>query len=284
MAVIKLAPESACRSETQERPAAGDVKVLLSCRKDNESEVITGPDAGMSLSEYIRSRGWGCLGKDARKMDQFPLVIRVLSNTNPSVIQVNPDTEKDTFWYILDAANDATLGFGMAQEISMDQLTAAIQNGTLGQYLNPVTVQTGDFFEVPAGTVYAMGENIRVLEIQKTGSDTRFTTDEILRSIRLTPQKIIHPHGEWLIDGQAKTIHLDRNSVFDVDLTELNGRVDLDASEDSFYALIFTEGSAVIEKGEEILHAEPENCFFVEAGTEPFHVTGNCRFIMVSLV
>ena len=137
---------------------------------------------------------------------------------------------------------------------------------------------------MPAGTVYAMGENIRVLEIQKAGSDTRFTTDEILRSIHLAPQKIIHPHGEWLIDGQAKTIHLERNSVFDVDLTELNGRVDLDASADSFYALIFTEGSAVIEKGEEILHAEPENCSFVEAGTEPFHVTGNCRFIMVSLV
>lgn len=109
-------------------------------QKGNESEVVTGKEAGLTLRDYIKNRGWKVLGTNARKYDKFPISIRILSNNNPNMIQVNPDTEKDTFWYILKAATDSVIGFGMAEEISVDQLTSAIQNGTLGDYLRPVQV------------------------------------------------------------------------------------------------------------------------------------------------
>ncbi len=153
MAVIKLAPAAHCQVSSPETMTPSDVLTLLSCKEGNESEVITGKDAGMTLREYINRRGWGCLGEDARKFDRFPISIRILSNNNPNMIQVNPDTDKDTFWYILSASSDSVLGFGLSEEISMDQLTMGIQNGTLGEYLRPVHVSEGDFFEMPAGTV-----------------------------------------------------------------------------------------------------------------------------------
>lgn len=284
MAIVKLAPAALCKEASPDTMTPSDVHVLLSCRPGTESEVITGKEVGMSLRDYISQKGWGCLGSDARKFDRFPISIRILSNNNPNMIQVNPDTDKDTFWYILNAASDSVIGFGMAEEISMDQLSAGIQNGTLGEYLRPVRVSEGDFFELPAGTVYALDEDIRILEIQKEGKDITWSASDVLRSITLTPTDIRHPRGEWLEDGQARSFHLDKNSVFDVDLFELNGRIDLDATDRSFCALVFTEGSAVIERRDEILHAQPESCFFVEADTEPYHITGNCRFLVVSLV
>lgn len=283
MAVVKLADARLCRSEDPESLASGDVEILLSADKGNESEVITGPDAGMTLNEYINRKGWGCLGTEARKYRHFPLSIQILSNNNPNMIQVNPDTRRDTFWYVLSAGEGSKIGFGMAEQISVNQLTAHIQDGTLGQYLRYVPVSKGDFFELEAGTVYAMTADVRILEVQKEGEKKDWSASDVISSIRLEPSTLVHPRGEWVQDGQARTIHLAANSVFDVDAVALNGRLDLDASDKSFYAMVFTDGSAVIDHGEEILHAEPENCFFVEAGTEPFHVTGNCDFLIVSL-
>ncbi|MEY8380369.1 hypothetical protein [Ileibacterium valens] len=283
MAIIKLASEKACQQASADTMTPSDVRVLLSCKKGNESEVVTGKEAGLTLRDYIKNRGWKVLGTNARKYDKFPISIRILSNNNPNMIQVNPDTEKDTFWYILKAATDSVIGFGMAEEISVDQLTSAIQNGTLGDYLRPVQVSQGDYFEVPAGTVYAMDPEIEVLEIQKDGKDITWSANDVISAITLRPTDIRHPRSEWLEDGQARSIHLFKNSVFDVDLVELNGRVDIDADDQSFYVLVFIEGSAVLERKDEILHASRDNCFFVEAGTEPSHITGNCRYITVGL-
>lgn len=81
MAIIKLASEKACQQASVDTMTPSDVRVLLSCKKGNESEVVTGKEAGLTLRDYIKNRGWKVLGTNARKYDKFPISIRILSIT-----------------------------------------------------------------------------------------------------------------------------------------------------------------------------------------------------------
>lgn len=111
---------------------------------------------------------------------EYPLLVKVIQADDTLSIQVHPDDDwavklegkgnrgKTECWYILDAAPDAKLVYGIKEGFSNEVLAKAINENNLEQYLEFVNVKKGDFVYIPAGTVHAIGGGIRLMEVQQS--------------------------------------------------------------------------------------------------------------------
>ena len=110
----------------------------------------------------------------------YPLLVKVIQANDSLSIQVHPDDDwavklegpgnrgKTECWYVLDAAPDAKLVYGIKEGFSNEVLAKAISENKLEDYLDMVSVKTGDFIFIPAGTVHAIGAGLRLLEVQQS--------------------------------------------------------------------------------------------------------------------
>lgn len=110
----------------------------------------------------------------------YPLLVKVIQANDSLSIQVHPDDDwavklegpgnrgKTECWYVLDAAPDAKLVYGIKEGFSNEVLAKAISENKLEDYLDMVSVKAGDFIFIPAGTVHAIGAGLRLLEVQQS--------------------------------------------------------------------------------------------------------------------
>jgi len=97
-------------------------------------------------------------------------------------VQVHPDDAraqasgfprgKNESWYVIDAEEDATIGHGLRQELSPEELRSAALDGSIEDLLDWKPAHTGDFFYVPAGTVHAIRGGIALLEMGQNADAT----------------------------------------------------------------------------------------------------------------
>ena len=113
---------------------------------------------------------------------ELPLLAKYIFTSERLSIQVHPDDAqararglaqgKTECWYIIDAEPGATLGLGLAREVSAEELRQAALDGSIEELMNWRPVSAGDFFFVPAGTVHAIGAGISLLEFQQNADVT----------------------------------------------------------------------------------------------------------------
>lgn len=111
---------------------------------------------------------------------EYPLLVKVIQANDTLSIQVHPDDDfavklegqgnrgKTECWYVLDAAPDAQLVYGIKENATKEELKKAIEESKLDPYLKFVNVKKGDFIFIPAGTVHAIGSGLRLLEVQQS--------------------------------------------------------------------------------------------------------------------
>jgi mannose-6-phosphate isomerase len=134
----------------------------------------SGPLAGISVAEFTKRYPDAFAGGSS---GEFPLLIKTLFPREKLSVQVHPnDAEalalgeprgKTECWYVLSAELGATVAVGFREEISVDEVRAAIADGTLEDRLRYVPVKAGDMVYVEAGTVHAIGPGVVVLETQE---------------------------------------------------------------------------------------------------------------------
>ena len=118
-------------------------------------------------------------GTDA---DTPALLLKLLFTSEPLSIQVHPD---DTFaramgmpngkseaWYILSAEPDARIGVGLKHQVTLQQLRASIQDGSITELVDWRSVAKGDVIYIPAGTIHSIGAGIVLAEIQQRSDTT----------------------------------------------------------------------------------------------------------------
>lgn len=109
------------------------------------------------------------------------ILVKYLFTSDKLSVQVHPsdaqaqagEAGKEECWLILEAEPDAQLAIGFKQELSEEEMRAAALDGTIEDLLDWHTVEPGDFFYLPAGTVHAIGAGIALVEVQQS-SDTTF--------------------------------------------------------------------------------------------------------------
>lgn len=105
------------------------------------------------------------------------LLVKYLFTSEKLSIQVHPDDEaaraagyargKDEAWVVLAADPHATIGIGMREVMTRDELRASALDGSIEDRLFWKAVKAGDVFYSPAGTVHAIGPGLTLVEVQQ---------------------------------------------------------------------------------------------------------------------
>ena len=148
----------------------------------DQSIVATGPLAGRTLGDLVRSHGGELLGRHAG-LPTFPLLFKFLDACRDLSVQVHPDDEraarlvppdrgKTEAWYVIDAEPGSRIYAGLAPGVGQPELAAAIRAGTCATVLHSFAARPGDCIFIPAGTVHAIGAGLLIAEIQQSSDVT----------------------------------------------------------------------------------------------------------------
>jgi len=272
----------------------------LTSRSDGVNMIRGGKFDGMPLSEYLMahksavSAGW-----DGAR---FPLLIKLIDAEADLSIQVHPDDEyaaahtedlgKTEMWYIVDAAPDAKIIYGLKNRYTNEELRAAIEAGTLEELMNYVPVKKGETYFIPSGMVHAICHGILIAEIQQNsnityrvydynrrGADGKLRelhVDDALAVIEKIPEPLANraksdpEHGVLAKCGYFTVYHF-------------TGDFAMTASDESFVHLLCLDGTAVLTWADGTLSIAKGESIFVPAGLGEFTVSGSADIVASTL-
>lgn len=143
--------------------------------------IANGPHAGKTLAQIFAEHSKAMLGDDFASTGS-PLLIKVIFAREKLSVQVHPDDVmaqkygqprgKTECWYALEAEPGAEVAVGLKAGVTLDEIKAKIDSGTLEESLNMVPVHAGDMIFVNAGTVHAIWPGSVLLETQQNSDIT----------------------------------------------------------------------------------------------------------------
>lgn len=153
-----------------------------STHPDGPSTVAGGEHNGRLLTEVIKEHP-EYLGTHPRTEGELPILIKLIDAKEDLSVQVHPDDEyamehengslgKTEMWYVLDAAKDTKLIYGLNYNTDKEALRRSIADGTVGKYLQKVPIKKDDLFYIEAGTIHAIGAGALIAEIQESSNLT----------------------------------------------------------------------------------------------------------------
>ncbi len=288
-----------------------------STHPDGQSVVASGPDAGKTLGEELRLHPEYLGSHPLQIMDgkpELPVLVKLIDAARDMSVQVHPDDAyalqhenslgKTEMWYVLAARKGASVVYGFNQDVDANQIQNALADGTLEKHLNRVPVQKNDVFFVKAGTVHAIGAGIVMAEIQES-SNLTYRLYDYERVDRNGKQRELHvkkalqvmhmqssaePRQPMRVlryrKGCASEL-LMRCRYFQVERLLLNIDsyqlpVDYKTGNNSFHALLCTEGTGLLSGESFTLYFNKGDCIFVPADSIPLKLHGKTQLLSVS--
>ena len=183
-------------------------------------------------------------------------------------------------WYILRADPGARLAVGLRESISREKLREAALSGEIEDLLNWITVEAGDAFFVPAGTVHAIGGGLAFCEIQEH-SDVTYRLYDYGRPRELHLDKALQVASLEASNIQSQMLPIDCQ-YFHTELARIVIPLEYVPEAQRFHILIFVSGMGTIanqpfQEGE---------AWLVPAGAERFTInpTGDpVKFLRISV-
>ena len=153
-----------------------------STHPDGPSFAVGGEFDGQSLAEILKARP-EYLGTHPERGEGLPILIKFIDAKRNLSVQVHPTDEfaaahengqrgKTEMWYVLDAAKDAKLVYGLRHDTDAEALRESIENGTVEKHLQTVPIAKNDVFFIEAGTIHAIGAGALIAEIQQSSNLT----------------------------------------------------------------------------------------------------------------
>lgn len=237
----------------------------------------------------------------------FPLLVKILDAKDDLSIQVHPNDEyakanegpnelgKTECWYIISADEGAKLVYGHHAQ-SVEEFEKYIEAGQFDEVFREVPVQAGDFFDVPAGTIHAIGGGITILETQQSSDTTyrvydfdRVDDDGNLRELHLEQSKdvTLFPHQDSPFTQQGlqtetnQLVKLMSNAYFDVYKAEVAGELEVSLEANYYLATVIQGEGRLIVDGQSY-DLKPADSWILPYGTEKVVLTGELTLIMSS--
>lgn len=291
-----------------------------STHPDGPSVIINGEFSGRTLAEALRLHP-EFLGTHSRLHPGFqgelPILIKLIDAKKDLSIQVHPTDEyaskkengqlgKTEMWYILDAAKDAKIIYGLNHTVDKEVLRSAINEGTVEKFLQKIRVHKDELYFIEAGTVHAIGAGTLVAEIQENSNLTyrlydydRVDKDGKKRELHIDKaldvanlRSMAEPRQPLRVlryqPGSAREL-LCRCEYFEVYRmvinTEKRERVTFRADSVSFRVLLCLNGYGTLSfpDGQSMVQMEvyKGDCIFVPADSEEITLKGQLQFLDV---
>ncbi len=248
-----------------------------------------------------------------RGRPELPIMIKLIDAKQCLSLQVHPDDEyamchegclgKTEMWYVLSAREQSELILGFSKRMNPELLESEIRNGLIARDLNHIRAEANQVYFVEAGTVHAIGAGVLLAEIQESSNLTyrlydydRFDRNGEKRALHLNKALSVIHYEPLAIPRQPMRVlryrngyaseFLSRCRYFQVERMLLNteGRQIpmMNTGNNSFHALLCTEGCGVLFGEGFMLNFFKGDCIFVPANSVPIHFHGRAQFLNVS--
>jgi mannose-6-phosphate isomerase len=206
----------------------------------------------------------------------LPLLVKFVFTSDRLSVQVHPDDAfakahenslgKTEMWYVLRADPGARLALGLRQSVTREKLRQAALSGEIEELLNWITVEAGDAFFVPAGTVHAIGPGLAICEIQEH-SDITYRLYDYGRPRELHLDQALQVASLEASNVKSQMLPIDC-PYFHTELARIVIPLDYVPEAQRFHILIFVSGIGTIanqpfQEGE---------AWLVPAGAERFTI------------
>ncbi len=274
----------------------------LTVRDDGINIIDGGEFDGYTMEKYIEENGFEVVTN--KSLDRFPLLIKFIDAEDNLSVQVHPDDEyglktanslgKTEMWYVIDAKPGAQLVYGLKEGYTVDMLKAAIDNDTVEETLNYVSVKKGDVFFIPSGLVHAIGAGILLAEIQQNSNITyrvydynRVGKDGKPRELHVNDAlNVIVNRNEDEIEkirfstNVKNTTSLASCEYFKVDKFSVDGVLEFSTNAESFNSVLCLNGDGFIEFLGEKFKLTKGDSYFIPANMGTYFVSGNVEIII----
>lgn len=283
-----------------------------STHPDGPSFVVGGAFNEMTLAEVLKLHP-EYLGERHEGENKLPVLIKFIDAKKNLSVQVHPTDEyardheggqlgKTEMWYVLDAAKNASLIFGLRHTCTREEIRMAIADGTFEKYLQKVPIHRDDVFLVRAGTIHAIGAGALVAEIQessnltyrlydydrvgKDGKKRELHIDKALDVAKLNaidvprqPMRVLkyHPGEASELLGRCKYFEVYRMIIN----TERRQIVTYRADEVAFRVLLCVRGCGTITYVNNGINFYKGDCIFIPANSKELTIHGQAQFLDV---
>jgi mannose-6-phosphate isomerase len=274
---------------------------MIGDHPNGTTKVANGDLAGLGLDQLREQYGQAILGTkgSANKNGRFPLLIKLLDCQDELSVQVHPDDHYDRLpegesgktemWYILDAKPGAKIIYGLNEGVTREQLAKAIEEKRILDCLREISVEAGDSFYIPSGTVHSLGAGILVAEIQQNSDSTYRLYDFDRLGLDGNPRELHIEDSLNVISfkGTSATYMKTGLSASNQWLTLANspffitekGKVEqawpLRTTSDSFVIHIVCKGSGSIQWADGELSLKPGDCMLLPANLGEYTLKGS---------
>ena len=281
----------------------------LSCHPAGPSIIANGEAAGQSLEQYLEANGKELLGTKGAKSENFPIMIKLIDAKDNLSVQVHPEDEyalknegeygKTEMWYVIDAEPGAELLYGMEKEITRQELSDSLANGTITDICHHAPVKKGDVFFIPAGTIHAIGKGILLAEVQQNSNITyrlfdynRLGTDGKPRQLHVKQGSEVCSLKPLPLKDEKEIISLSPDcqaellvgcQYFNTYSIELADTTHLTAGSDSFHTFTILEGSLTLTSGTTTLEMNAGQTAFLPATLGDYTISGHAHLIFTTL-
>jgi len=281
----------------------------LSCHPAGPSIIANGEASGQSLEQYIEEKGRSILGTKGSGCREFPIMVKLIDARDNLSVQVHPDDTyalknegeygKTEMWYIIEAEPGAELIYGLAREVTPQELADSLAGGTVTELCRHVPVKKGDVFFIPAGTIHAIGKGILLAEVQENSNITYRLYDYGRRGADGRPRQLHVKQGSEVsaltplpLTVSTETVSLSEDCrarllaacpYFTVCSISLEQTVNLSAGTDSFQTFTILDGSLTLEAGAISLEMQAGETVFLPAGLGDYRITGRAHLIFTTL-
>jgi mannose-6-phosphate isomerase len=245
-----------------------------------ESVFASGDFTGRKLSDVWPSLPPEWTGTRIQRAARIPLLVKFLFPEDKLSIQVHPADDyarahepgtapvgKTEMWYVIDSRSDAQIAVGFRHGVTRESFQSSIENGTVEDALQQITVRPGKTYFVPAGTPHMIGPGMVICEIQQHSDITyrvfdfnRRQADGILRPLHIRqamdvlnfgPSRGGTAHPVQVQSRALAKTYLTACAYFATEKWEFSRSVESSTSSDRFELLIpiFGSGRIATERG-----------------------------------
>lgn len=265
-------------------------------------------DTNETLAEYIEVKGREVLGSRGQNFSHFPILVKFIDANRDLSIQVHPKDDyaliheneygKTEMWYVLEATPEASVYFGVKEDMSRQTYREAIENNTILDVLNRVSVKQGDVIFVEAGTIHAIGAGIVVCEIQQNSNTTyrvydfnRKDKDGNLRELHIDQAIEVSnlgkqdtdfkAQGEWRDSHGYRQRTLVTCPYFTTEEVELDSQKQYSLDGKSFEGIVVVEGTLELMTDDTEIKLNKGESAFIDAATQDITVSGKGRYLSI---
>ncbi|MGI6713844.1 MAG: type I phosphomannose isomerase catalytic subunit [Bacilli bacterium] len=259
----------------------------LSVRPGNSSLIASGAFRGKPLAEVLTTKE---VGRASERFPFFPILIKLIDAKENLSVQVHPNDEyalkhensfgKSEMWYIISADEGAGLYVGFNDDYAPKEIEEHLNKGTILQTLNFFKVKPGDCFIINPGTIHAIGQGVRLLEIQQN-SDLTYRLYDYNRTEKDGKPRELHIQKALKVLNYSKYVHhktsssvLADNQYFTVEHHPIKQELIINKS-NSFVAFTFLSGEGKVDD----LEYRSFDTFFLPAG-QTCKINGHGEIIM----